>query len=354
MGGAPHGRRAPRRAVADVTSIARRSCPPPLRPRRRRAESDEETLVARLASRDEDALRELHRRYAPLVFAIAARVVGAETAEEMVQDVFVTLWRKHEQFDPARGAFKPWVAQVTRRRALNGLRRAKGEAIADDGAIDAIEDLAPPPDEAEWIAHRRAAVRAAVDALPEAQRKALSLAFFDELTHEQIAAALGTPLGTTKTRIRAALKRLAPVLVAVLATVAIAIAWRHREERAAQSEEALRMVTASDVVPLRLGPSPEAPPEAHGNWRTRPGARVAVLTTSHLPPLASGDSSTSRGRTTRADGSDSASSRIAEDGRSLLVVDRASDAPAIEELRVTREHGEPVDAPRGDTMIAWP
>ncbi len=303
----------------------------------------DEALVARLADRDEDALRELHRRYAGLVFGVAARVVGDASAEEVVQDVFVTLWEKHASFDPARGAFKPWLVSIARRRASNKRRDARSPR-GDDGALEDLASDAEPPDEAHWRAHRRAVVRAAVEALPEEQRRALSLAFFDELTHEQIAKLLGTPIGTTKTRIRSALKRLAPVLLVALAVVAIAIAVRRREEDASRREEALRMVTSSDVVPLRLAPAPAAPPEAHGNYRSRPGARVAVLTTSGLPP----------GETYAAwshdrDGWHRLGAVVIEkDGRSLLVAD-AGDAPP-DELAVTRE---PSAESRGTVLLHW-
>ena len=98
------------------------------------------------------------------------------------------------------------------------LRGRRPGASAPDAEVDEVADEALEPDEALWRAHRRSALRAAVDALPDEQRRALSLAYFDELTHEQIAAALRVPLGTTKTRIRSAIRRLAPLL-AVLAGV---------------------------------------------------------------------------------------------------------------------------------------
>ena len=162
-------------------------------------EPDEE-LIARLGRGDEDALRSLHHRYAALVFTVAARLVDGTTAEEVVQDVFVTLWRKHETFDAGRGTFKSWIIQIARRRALNELRRKHGRGQHSDEALAQLSDDAVEPDEASWLAHRRTVIQAAVDALPEAQRQALSLAFFDELTHEQIASVLHTPVGTTKTR----------------------------------------------------------------------------------------------------------------------------------------------------------
>ncbi|AKU95987.1 RNA polymerase sigma-70 factor [Labilithrix luteola] len=319
----------------------------------------DEALVARLGSGDEEALRSLHQRYAALVFTVAARFVDAATAEEVVQDVFVTLWKKHATFDPARGAFKSWIIQITRHRSLNELRRRRGhdgqrgQRDQRDEPLEELSDDAIEPDEAQWLAHRRDVIRAAVEALPAAQRQALSLAFFDELTHEQIATVLRTPVGTTKTRIRLGLKRLAPVLVVALAATALLLVLRRREESAAQNQQALRMVTASDVVPLRLEATPAVPPEAHGNYRTRPGANVAVLTTNHLPPLVAPDSYVVWAH--GASGWRLLGPVVVErDGRSLLVIAIDPGAPPPDELRVTRESGPPKDQPLGPVVLAWP
>ncbi|HEX8790447.1 MAG TPA: sigma-70 family RNA polymerase sigma factor [Polyangiaceae bacterium] len=312
----------------------------------------DEALVARLADHDEAALRELHHRYAALVFTVAARFVGSSTAEEVVQDVFVTLWTKHASFDPARGAFKPWLVQIARRRSLNAVRGAKAEGSHDDAALGQLEADTLAPDEASWIAHRQAVIRAAVDALPEAQRKALSLAFFDELTHEQIARILGAPVGTIKTRIRSGLRRLAPVLIAVLAAVAVVLVVRRREERAARNEAALRMVTTSDVVTRRLGPGTAAPVEAHGNYRTRPGASVAVLTTSSLPQPAPGQSYAAWSHA--PDGWHRLGIVVVEsDGRSLLVGEIQPGADPPDRLQVTREANDTGAAPSGPVMLEW-
>jgi RNA polymerase sigma-70 factor (ECF subfamily) len=314
-------------------------------------ESDE-ALVARLAKQDKAALGELHRRYAALVFAVTARIAGSVAAEDIVQDVFVTLWTKHASFDPARGPLKPWLVQVTRRHALNALRALKRSETRDPDLLDQIEVDSILPDEAGWLAHRREVIRAAVDALPEAQRQALSLAFFDELTHEQIAKVLGTPLGSAKTRIRTALKRLAPVLLATLVVVAAVILMRRRDEQAARTEDALRMVTASDTVSVRLTPTPMAPVEAHGTYRTRPGATVAVLTTSYLPPLAGTETYVAWAR----DGSAwrrLGPVRVEGDGRSLLVVEVRSGAETPLELRVTRESSATGSAPSGPALLEW-
>jgi RNA polymerase sigma-70 factor (ECF subfamily) len=314
-------------------------------------ESDE-ALVARLGLREEEALRALHRRYAALVFTVAARFVDTATAEEVVQDVFVTLWKKHETFDPSRGAFKSWIVQIARRRALNELRRKDGRGKHSDETLAQLSADSLEPDEAQWLAHRREVIRAAVDALPAAQRQALSLAFFDELTHEQIASVLHTPVGTTKTRIRLALKRLAPALVAVFAALAILLIVRRREQHAGRNEQALRMVTASDVAPLRLRPAPGAPVEAHGTYRTRPGATVAVLTTSHLPALAEPGGYVAWGH--RPDGWRLLGPVVVEsDGRSVLVSDIDPGAATPDEIRVTRESSPAGETPRGAVVLTW-
>src|SRR5579859_2281588 len=132
-------------------------------------EAADAELVARLGGRDESALRALHRRYASLLFTVAARLVEPATAEEVVQDVFMTLWRKHETFDPARGSLKGWLCQVTRHRAINVLRGRGRDTNDLDGTAQEIADESLVPDEALWRAHRQSALRAAVDALPEDQ-----------------------------------------------------------------------------------------------------------------------------------------------------------------------------------------
>jgi RNA polymerase sigma-70 factor (ECF subfamily) len=312
----------------------------------------DDVLVARLAQRDQGALRELHRRYAALVFSVATRFVGTPAAEEVVQDVFITLWDKHASFDPARGPFRPWLVQVTRRRAMNALRTAKARELPCEEAVDDLASDAILPDESQWRSHRQVVIRAAVDALPEAQRQALSLAFFDELSHEQIARVLGTPIGTAKTRIRLAMKRLAPVLLAALAAATIVVLFRQREEVIARNEDALKMITASDVVPLRLAPTPQAPPEAHGNYRSRPGARVAVLTTSHLP--APGARETYVAWAGGAGGWQRLGPVVIEgDGRSLLVTTIGARASAPDELVVTRETDPASKEPRGPIVLRW-
>jgi RNA polymerase sigma-70 factor (ECF subfamily) len=310
-------------------------------------------LVARLGRGDERALRVLHRRYASLLFTVAARVVDASAAEEIVQDVFMALWRKHESFDPSRGSLKSWLCQVAHHRALNVLRgRARGRgAKAIDESVEEIADESLEPDEAMWKAHRQAALHAAVDALPDTQRRALSLAYFDELTQEQVAALLRVPLGTTKTRIRLAMRRIAPAVIALAGAGLLFVVWRRRELETTRDERALTMVTSSDVVVLHLGAAPGAPPETHANYRSRPGGTVAVLTASHLPALPAGEHYVAwvRHGTSWVELGELA---VRPDGGSLLLAENPALAAPADGIEITRESSVgPV--PRGTPVASW-
>jgi RNA polymerase sigma-70 factor (ECF subfamily) len=313
----------------------------------------DEALLARVGEGDEEALRALYARHAGLVFSIAARVAPAETAEDVVQEVFLTLWRKHETFDAGKGTFKAWLARIAKNRALNERRRRGTRGHDGDAALEGVADDALPADEAQWIAHRREVLRAAVDALPAPQRRAVSLAFFDELAHAEVATALGAPVGTVKTRIRLALKRLAPILAAALVVALVIVGWRWRRDdgRRAREERALRMVTASDVVPLRLSAQAGVPDAAHGSYRARPGERVAVLTTTALPALDGGDRYVGWVRHGAAWVSFGRLD-VGSDSRSISVAEDDALATPPDEVRVTRESREGT-APEGPVVIAW-
>ena len=319
-------------------------------------ESDE-ALVAKLASGDEETLRALHRRYAPVVFTIASRLVDRPTAEEITQDVFVTLWTKHATFDASRGTLKNWLCQIARNRAANARRHGKSRHLDDrtnDDALTTIADDAASPDEAQWISQRKEALRRAIETLPSDQKTALTLAFFDELSHEQIAATLQTPVGTAKTRIRGAMKRLAPLLLGLVGIGLMVLIWRGDEEQL-RTDRALKMVTASDVVPLHLVPpgAPLSPPPAmHGGYRARAGVDLGVLTTSALPPANSGseyDAWARHGEHWIWLGTVTPKS----DGSSLLVAEDPSLTTAPDEIRVTLETKAGA-APNDHVVIAWP
>src|SRR5262245_5365635 len=171
----------------------------------------DEELMRRVAEGSPEALGLLHRRFARLIFGLAVQTLDRAAAEDLVQEVFLAVWRNAGRFDPERGSVRSWILQIAHFRLLNELRRRsrQPEIVADDGvALGGVADDEPGPAEATWQAHRRALVAAALEELPAAQREAVGLAFLDDLTHEQVAAELGVPLGTAKTRIRAGLQKL--------------------------------------------------------------------------------------------------------------------------------------------------
>jgi RNA polymerase sigma-70 factor (ECF subfamily) len=172
----------------------------------------DEELVRRLAAGQHQALDPLHERYGPVLTSLAARQLDRPAAEEIVQDVFLTVWQHAGRFDPQRGRFRPWVYQITRRRIINELRRRRSrpqvEADPEGALLGGLVDDAPEVVDKLASDERRAAVRGALAVLPQPQREAVTLAFLDEMTHEEVAGALCVPLGTTKTRIRTGLLKL--------------------------------------------------------------------------------------------------------------------------------------------------
>jgi RNA polymerase sigma-70 factor (ECF subfamily) len=323
--------------------------------------SDEE-LMSQLAAGRQDALGPLHGRYAPLLFALAAQSIGTASAEEIVQDVFVAVWRKAGSFDPAKGTFRAWVLRITHVRILNELRRRERriqiQPDPDGLHVGSVPEPGPGPPEEIWRAHRRAIVRQAVAALPPPQRQALSLAFLEDLSHEQIAHFLDLPLGTAKTRIRAGLQRLRASLSPLLATGLLLIGllavlhFRHRSEL---YHEAVRLVTSSDVVPRRMAATSNPPleSETHGNYRGRPGVPLAVLRLSHFAPPPAGHSFHVWGE---FDGRWIHLGIIhpGDDGSDLLVVEGGHLTTTPTALKVTLEQTTSPRAPNGPSVIGWP
>lgn len=171
-------------------------------------------LLLRVAAADQAALGELYDRYHRPLFATAVRILRDEAeAEDVVHDVFVTVWNKAVDFDASRGTAFSWVITLLRNRAIDRVRsrRRRGELLAQA----AVEDLPVASEAADLdvaenaVWHEQAGdVRRAVAQLPEEQREALTLAFFSGLTQNEISTRLNTPLGTVKARIRRGLLRL--------------------------------------------------------------------------------------------------------------------------------------------------
>jgi RNA polymerase sigma-70 factor, ECF subfamily len=330
--------------------------------------SDEE-LMGQLAEGRPEALGPLHARYASLIYGVAARSLDRPAAEEISQEVFLAVWRHAASFDPTRGTFRAWVLQITRSSVLNELRRRgrrpRATTQSDSSGGDHLPDPGPDPAESVWREHRRAVVREAVQALPPPQREALSLAFLEDLTNEQVAAFLKLPLGTTKSRIRSGLRALrgslAPLVAAglILAGLLTFVGFQERTHQAALTRQvrALALVTNSDVVPRRLGPAPGINPEAHGNYLGLPGVDLAVLTLSYLAPAPGGYEyrawASHGGRWTLL-----GRARLDNDGRSLMIAEGPELATPPDQLQVTLEpigaHAGAGAVPTGPPVVRWP
>lgn len=165
-----------------------------------------------LLHNDVGAFERLYDRHSRLVYSVVLRVLQqAGTAEEVVQDVFLQLWRNAAQYDESRGPFVPWLLTLARNKALDTLRRkSERQRRREDQAeeLPAVTIAAPQYEKA--LDEKRAAVkvRALMDSLVPQQKKAIELAYFEGLSHSEIAEALKEPLGTVKSWIRNGLLRL--------------------------------------------------------------------------------------------------------------------------------------------------
>jgi RNA polymerase sigma-70 factor (ECF subfamily) len=162
----------------------------------------DEALLERVAANDQSAMAEFFDRYGGLVYSIALRVLkDSGHAEDLMQEIFFQVWKKPESFVPGRGSLGAWLAVVTRNRAVDVLRRRKPDDPVDDVVLVSKTNLASEVERSSMMEK----VRQVLDSLPVEQQKSVELAFFEGLTHAEIAAKTGDPLGTVKTRIRTAL-----------------------------------------------------------------------------------------------------------------------------------------------------
>lgn len=174
-------------------------------------DDDDAALLARMAARESAALGALYDRHGRQAFAVAYRMVQSpEVAEEVVQDAFLAAWRRADQFAPGRGDVGGWLLTIVRNRAIDHLRARQARPQRAAGVHDFAGLLAAPDDtEGAVLATLEAAsVRAAVAALPAAQRQTVELAYFAGLSYPEVAAETGAPLGTVKSRMRLALTSL--------------------------------------------------------------------------------------------------------------------------------------------------
>ena len=179
------------------------------------AESDLE-LLGRVAARDPEAFETLYRRYASAAYGVALRVLRQPVlAEDVVHDAFLAIWTGPEAFDPSRGSFRTFLLSLVHHRAVDGVRREERLRNREQRA-----NPPPPPDEDVMetvveeadLADRRQRVRDALGALPQEQRRLVELMYFRGWTQSRIAKEEGVPLGTVKSRVFAAMRRLREVL----------------------------------------------------------------------------------------------------------------------------------------------
>jgi RNA polymerase sigma-70 factor (ECF subfamily) len=172
-------------------------------------------LAARLVAGDADALRDAYRTYAPAVFGLAVRVLGSDVfAEEVTQDVFVRLWEAPERFDHTRGPLRAYLLAMTHSRAVERIRSEESQRRRVEHARR--EPLRVVSDPAQIVADHDegAAVRRALAELPDDQRGAIELAYYEGLSYREVAERLDEPEGTVKYRIRSGMQKMKAALQA--------------------------------------------------------------------------------------------------------------------------------------------
>ncbi len=184
--------------------------------KREEARAEDERLVTRVAAGDRRAFEALYERYAATVFGLALKMLGdREVAEDAVQEIFWRVWRRLGSFDRSR-AFAPWLFGIAHNYCIDELRRRKvrPQQVYEDDDHPILSDIPDDTDigETAILTEQRQVVRSALEQLPEEQRQALLLAYFGGLTQQEIAAQLGNPLGTVKTRMRLGLQKLRALL----------------------------------------------------------------------------------------------------------------------------------------------
>ncbi|MGA7697602.1 MAG: sigma-70 family RNA polymerase sigma factor [Candidatus Sulfotelmatobacter sp.] len=168
----------------------------------RQGNSADLAMVTGLKAGDQGAMAELYDRYSSVVYAVALRVLGdTGAAEDVLQEIFLQLWRNPGAFDAARGSLGSWLAVITRNRAIDSLRRRRPETDIEDVVLSVAPDLAGEADRAR-VAEK---MRGVMGTMTPVQRSALEMAYWEGMSHSEIADRTGEPLGTVKTRIRAGL-----------------------------------------------------------------------------------------------------------------------------------------------------
>ena len=184
-----------------------------------RVEREDRDLIRRLSSKDADALDAFYTRYNRLAFSLVLRIVSnRQDAEDVLTDVFWQVWQQAGRYDSSRGKPVAWVLTIARSRAIDRLRSSERQPVQTSNLLDEQKTISPEPPSPDpfVLKDTQQAVRQALQTLGEPQRIPLEMAYFQGMTHTEIAAALGQPLGTVKDRIRTGMmhlkKRLRPYL----------------------------------------------------------------------------------------------------------------------------------------------
>ncbi|PZO74554.1 MAG: RNA polymerase subunit sigma [Mesorhizobium amorphae] len=166
---------------------------------------DHSLAIRQCAEGSREALRRLYDREAPAMLGVATRILRRrELAEEAVQDAFVQVWRRADTFDPARGAGRAWLFSIVRNRALNILRDGAREIPTDADLLHDQADERPDPEAAVLLLDETSRLRVCLDELEPNRRRGIVLAYTYGLSHGEVAATLGVPLGTAKSWLRRA------------------------------------------------------------------------------------------------------------------------------------------------------
>ena len=170
-------------------------------------------LLKAVAAKDEASLAQLYDFYRVILFGLLMRILNNRAeAEDVLQEVFLQVWRKAGDFDENRGRPFTWLVTLTRSRGIDRLRTLSArERVAEAGAKEATEAISDAASDA-FRSEQRGLVTDALAQLPDEQKRPLMLAYFDGLTQSEIATRLGAPLGTVKTRMRTGLMKLRELL----------------------------------------------------------------------------------------------------------------------------------------------
>lgn len=172
--------------------------------------ADDAQLIRRIIARDQNALSELYQRYGGLVYSLATRVIGSRAlAEEVTQDTFLKVWNQARTWDPDRGKLSSWLLTITRYTAIDLLRKEQRRPTDASVSLDDIMHVLGAKglmDDPQW--HDGRLLRSLMTRLPSEQIQVIELAFFQGMSHSEMAEHLHLPLGTVKTRVRLGLQKL--------------------------------------------------------------------------------------------------------------------------------------------------